>query len=123
MFFKRRSALVADDDEATLEMLTVLLEAEGWIVRHARSGKEVVRFAKKEPPSVIVLDHRMPDQRGVDAYNELRQDGVEVPAVLLSGAEDIDVLAAASGIRWAFKKPVDLMELVSAMEDAARGGS
>ncbi len=120
IFWKRRKkkALVADDDRGTLDLFSFLLRQEGWDVVEAHSGEEVVSKAQDEQPSVLVLDQLMPGQSGSDAYETLKSMGVNIPAVLISGAADIAETARRHGIARFFRKPVDIAELLEALEEA-----
>ena len=122
MIFQRtehkRKALIADDDAGTLELFRFLLNEEGWDVVEARSGEEVVARTVEENPEVLVLDNRMPGCSGTEAYGILKSMGVSVPAILVSGVDDAKKEAARAGIRYSFQKPVDVTDLLNALEQA-----
>ena len=63
--------LVADDDAAIRSLLTDLLQAEGYSTSTAKSGTEVMRLARSEPPDLIILDLRMPDLTGIEIMRRL----------------------------------------------------
>lgn len=64
---------IAEDDEDALEMATLWLEQEGFEIRAARNGKELVDALKNGVrPDVIVLDLMMPIMSGWDVWDWLR---------------------------------------------------
>lgn len=59
MDLEKKSILVVDDEEDTLELLQTILEHEGFNVWKAINGKEALDIVKKNP-HLILLDVRMP---------------------------------------------------------------
>lgn len=115
---QKRKALVAEDDAGTLDLFSFLLKQEGWEVLEAATGEELIRKAQDESPDVLMLDQRMPDYSGTESYQILEANGVHIPAILISAFDDVQSLAARSGITHAFRKPVDVPELLDAMDEA-----
>jgi len=78
--------LIADDDHEMLKILTGLLEQAGYKVIEAENGLEAVELAKKELPSLIMLDIHMPVMDGLTACRKLKADPVTkaIPVVMLT---------------------------------------
>jgi len=80
--------LVADDSETILLLLRTRLEMAGYEVETAADGQEVVDalHAKtpEQTPDVLLLDAMMPRKSGIDALRELRAEGVDTPALIVS---------------------------------------
>ena len=53
--------LIADDYADNRELLRLLLETEGYQVREARNGRELVELARREPPDLALVDLSMPE--------------------------------------------------------------
>jgi two-component system, OmpR family, response regulator MprA len=104
--------LIADDSETILLLLRTRLEMEGHEVETATDGQEVVDAVRRDPgraPDLLLLDAMMPRKSGIDALRELRAEGVETPALIVSahkqGADaDGDTELAISGY---INKPID----------------
>jgi len=62
--------LVIEDNPANLELLTLLLEAFGYIVLAATGGAEGINMVRREKLDLIVCDVQMP---GIDGYEVARQ--------------------------------------------------
>jgi len=81
-----KKILLADDDAAMQESLASLLEAEGYTVLKAGNGEEAVELARKELPSLIMLDIHMPRMDGLTACHAIKTDKVikSIPVVMLT---------------------------------------
>ena len=110
--------LVADDSETILLLLRTRLELAGHEVITASDGQEVVDAVRQDPddtPDVLLLDAMMPLKSGIDALRELRAEGVDTPALIVSahkeGADaDGDVELGISGY---VTKPIDFDRLLN----------
>ena len=81
--------LVADDSETILLLLRTRLEIEGHEVETAADGQQVVDAVRSVAPhDILLLDAMMPRKSGIDALRELRGDGVETPALIVSAHTD-----------------------------------
>ncbi|MER3427969.1 MAG: hypothetical protein C4334_07690 [Pyrinomonas sp.] len=62
--------LIADDYDDTRELLRVILESNGYQVREAQNGRDCLELARRESPSLILLDISMPS---LDGWSVLRE--------------------------------------------------
>ena len=100
----KRRALVVDDDANNLMLEKDLLEVAGFEVFEAINALSGIAIAVKERPDVIVMDVRLPDMRGTEAAQILRQDEVtqDIPivfvtaSVMAEGREDIEDMLATT---------------------------
>ena len=79
--------LVAEDDDAFLDAIVLLLEQDGRfnVVGRARNGREAVELAERMSPDAVVMDIEMPVLDGVEATRRLRESRAELPIVAVSG--------------------------------------
>ena len=78
--------LVAEDDEAFLDVVEALLTAEGFeVVGRAAHGREAVELAAELDIDAVVIDIEMPVLDGVEATRQLREQSTELPIVAISG--------------------------------------
>ena len=68
------SILIADDYDDNRELLRLMLESDGYVIREARDGRECVSVARADPPDVALIDLSMPVLDGWDTLRELRAD-------------------------------------------------
>lgn len=80
------SILLIDDDYDLAASLSVVLEREGYSVRHAPDGEAGIRMATEQRPDLIILDFMMPGKNGFETGTELRTmtDLAGVPIMALT---------------------------------------
>jgi two-component system, OmpR family, KDP operon response regulator KdpE len=113
--------LVVDDEPNILGTLAPLLQARGYEVFTALTGRSAIETVARDKPDLIVVDLGLPDIDGVDLCRELRQS-VSVPIVVLSarGAEDDKVRALDVGADDYVTKPFGAEELLARIRAALR---
>lgn len=106
--------LVVDDDPAIAEMLTIVLQGEGFDTVVVGDGNEAVAAARQHNPDLILLDVMLPGMNGVDVCRAIREDSM-VPIVMLTARTDtVDVvLGLESGADDYVHKPFKPKELVA----------
>lgn len=103
--------LVVDDDIGALEALSDLLDADGYAVAQARSGREALDYLRANPlPRLIILDLLMPEMDGWQFLEERKKDGklADVPVVVLT-ALGPGVAIEASAVLY---KPLNVERLL-----------
>ena len=106
--------LVVDDDPAISEMLTIVLEAEGFRTATVMDGAEALEAFHREDPDLILLDLMLPNVSGIDICTTIRRES-QVPIVMLTAKTDtVDVvLGLESGADDYITKPFKPKELVA----------
>lgn len=106
--------LVVDDDPAINEMLTIVLEAEGFDTSSVQDGAEAVDAFHTYDPDLILLDLMLPGVNGIDICREIRHTSA-VPIVMLTAKTDtVDVvLGLESGADDYITKPFKPKELIA----------
>jgi CheY-like chemotaxis protein len=78
--------LVIDDDPLAAEMSSAILEGEGHTVAIAYEAMEAIRQLDEQGDfEFIISDMNMPMISGIDLFQELRQQGITLPFILLTG--------------------------------------
>jgi CheY-like chemotaxis protein len=92
---RRRTVLVAEDNERILGVAERLLSEAGYNVLVASDGVETLRILREEHPDLLVLDLLMPRLTGFDVLREARQDEriKDTPVLAMSGVYRDNVLA------------------------------
>jgi signal transduction histidine kinase/DNA-binding response OmpR family regulator len=82
----RPTVVAIDDDAKALELVTAVLEPEGWTVLRAASGEDGVALTRSRHPSVVLVDLVMPGMDGFDVVAQLRGDPetAAIPIVILT---------------------------------------
>lgn len=108
------AVLVVDDDAAIRRSLERGLRLSGFRVRTADGGPEALAAIRQTPPDVLVLDVSMPGMSGIEVCTRLREDGQDLPVLMLSALDETaDRIAGlqAGGDDY-LVKPFALPELV-----------
>jgi two-component system, OmpR family, KDP operon response regulator KdpE len=79
--------LVIDDEEATVQLIGILLERRGYEVVKAYRAEDGLRKAYRTHPDLVLLDIMMPDMDGWDVCKRLR-DMSDVPIIFLTARDD-----------------------------------
>jgi CheY-like chemotaxis protein len=80
------TVLLVDDQFELRAIHSTYLKEHGYRVLTAGDGTGALRTARSDVPDIIVLDHSLPDQTGIDVAQELRRDPVtaRIPIVMLT---------------------------------------
>jgi two-component system KDP operon response regulator KdpE len=115
-------ALIVDDEPAIRRFLRTTLEAQGYQVEEAETGKAALDVMKRTPASVVVLDLGLPDMDGLEVLAALRAGGSAVPVIVLSSRTDEagKVKALDLGADDYVTKPLGVDELLARLRAALR---
>ena len=86
---------VADDDEAIRKLISYMLKTGGYAVRTYGSGIELLKSADELEPGCILLDVRMPGLDGLETQQALRDKGVALPVIFMTGHGETSVAVQA----------------------------
>jgi two-component system KDP operon response regulator KdpE len=116
--------LVVDDEPQLLRAMRITLQARGYDVRTAATGRKALSEAAATHPDVVVLDLGLPDLDGVDVITAIRGWSA-VPIIVLSGRTTggDKVAALDAGADDYVTKPFGVEELLARMRAVARRSS
>lgn len=107
--------LIVDDDPQAVEILTRMLEREGYECISAASGPAALQLLRTQGVDVILLDVMMPEMDGLQVCERLRQDSElrQIPVILLTAKDDMQTRSRgmALGVSEYLTKPVNKREL------------
>jgi len=92
----RRSILVVEDDPETARQLAESLTTNGYQVDLAATGGEALRRGRSAEYTVMTIDRMLPDIDGIAFMQQLRDDGIAAPVLIVSALGEIDDLARRS---------------------------
>jgi len=106
--------LVVDDDSALAEMLTMVLEGEGFEVVHAVDGNDALEQFERTDPDLVLLDVMLPFLSGVQVCEKIRETS-GVPVIMLTARTDTDdiVRGLEAGADDYVVKPFNPQELMA----------
>jgi two-component system response regulator FixJ len=111
---------VIDDDEAVRDSLTFLLRSARMTVRSYDSATAFLDALPGIAPGCVVTDVRMPDVSGIDLLRRLRERGITMPVIVMTGHGDVPLAVEAMKIGAAdfFEKPFEDDALLAAIQAA-----
>jgi len=109
-----------DDDEAVRQSLAFLLATAGHAVRVYESAEAFLDGARSAQHGCIVSDVRMPGMDGLALQRHLKEIGVTLPVVIMTGHADVPMAVEAmkAGAVDFIEKPFDDHALLAAIKVA-----
>jgi len=108
--------LVVDDDPHILDVVSELLDMEGYQVTTAANGAEALARLNDTTPSLVLLDMRMPVLDGWGFAKELKARGLRPPILVMTAAQNARTWAEEIGAQGYVAKPFEVPALLDAVE-------
>lgn len=110
-------ALVVDDEPCVRKALRFALAGMGYSVLEAGDGPQALRTARKQRPSLVLLDLNLPGMNGIEVLRRMKKLASGTPVIVLSGYGDMASARAAMrlGARDFLTKPFELETLEAAL--------
>ncbi len=117
-----RKVLIIEDEELTSSLLRRIMEQEGFECSCARTASQAEKLTIEGNFDLIICDLILPDRPGIDFIRNLRKKGDEIPVIVVTGVEDIEVArnAIKDGIYGYIIKPFTRAQLLVTVENAFR---
>jgi CheY-like chemotaxis protein len=82
---KRGNVLVVDDDQMMRDLVTAILEVEGYTVTRAEGGPACLKAVQTSQPDLLIIDLWMPGMNGWEVIEQLAKAAVPLPVLAMSG--------------------------------------
>jgi DNA-binding NtrC family response regulator len=118
----RPTVLVVDDDSATREGLTALLQSWGYNTFDAADGKAALKRCEQQLPHAIVTDLIMPGMTGLEFIASLGERVQQIAVIFVTGQATVDtaVQAIKLGAYDYVPKPLEPQRLRTLLEKALK---
>jgi two-component system NtrC family response regulator len=112
--------LIVEDQEVLRELLCTVFGRAGFEARAAGSVAEALRMLHPAP-QFLTLDLHLPDGRGTEILQRIREERLPVQVALTTGTIDSELLAAAARLKpdRIFQKPYSAMDIVKWIRDCS----
>ena len=112
------TVFVVDDDGSTRELLAWLMQRNGLRSQVFADARSFLAAYRAEMPGCLVVDLNMPGMDGLDLQQYLKENGVLLPVIFLSGRADVPkaVRAVREGAIDFVEKPFDYRRVVALVE-------
>lgn len=122
-----KNVLVVDDESDILTLVSANLQIRGYQVAEAKNGAEALAHLHANPPSLMVLDIKLPDLNGWELLQGIRGDpqidkGFPVLIMTASISETFVDVEAYPSVVEILLKPFSTARLLSAVERAIGRG-
>ncbi|MCI5094881.1 MAG: sigma-54 dependent transcriptional regulator [Rhodobacteraceae bacterium] len=108
--------LIVDDERDIRELVSDILEDEGYSTRKAGNSDDCMAAVQEELPALLILDIWLKDSQmdGIDILKTVKRDYPEVPVVIISGHGNIEIAVAAikQGAYDFIEKPFNIDQLM-----------
>ena len=117
----KKKILIVEDEIKILEVVTSLMEKQGYEVYQAEDGKQALKIFYNNEISLIILDLMLPDISGEEICMKIREKS-RVPIIMLTAKVDESNLLQGLdiGADDYITKPFSLMELVARVKAILR---
>ena len=111
---------IVDDDVSIQRALARLLSAAGWQVVTFPSAEVFLQTGMQASPDCLILDVWLPGMRGVELLEHLAALGSTLPAVIITGRDDLQMRMRAMQAEAAayLLKPLDSEDLLETLQEA-----
>ena len=111
----RKTALIVEDEKNIVDILRFNLQREGFATLEAYDGETGLRLAMEENPDILLLDVMLPKMNGFDVCRRLREQGNNLPVLILTAREEEadKVLGLEIGADDYITKPFSMRELMA----------
>src|SRR3954463_4395815 len=120
----KKTVLVVEDNVLSRELTNAVLKSAGYAVVTAKDGAEAMMMVGRESVDLMVIDVDLPYIDGHSLLQAMHENGVNVPAIFISGlpGDDVEVRAFEVGAVDFIRKPVKnnvlLARVAKVMKDA-----
>ena len=115
-----KTALVIEDNEDNMVLITFILKHNGYGVLEAINGRQGIEIALRERPDFILLDIQLPDIDGLEVLQTLRASEINgrIPIIAVTsyamvGDRERMLAAGCSGY---IEKPIDPERIMAQIE-------
>jgi len=107
--------LIVDDERDIRELISDILQDEGFETRIAGTAEECMKEVDAAPPGLLILDLWLKDRDldGIDILKKVKKNYPHVPVVIISGHGNIEIAVAAikQGAYDFIEKPFNINQL------------
>ena len=116
----RKKILLVDDNVNLVDSLSMILELQGYEVSKAYNGLEAINKMKTIDFIIIIMDIKMPEMNGVEAYIQMKRINPLINVILMTAytQESIIQNAYQEGVKTVIFKPVTISEFLRKIEEA-----
>jgi DNA-binding NarL/FixJ family response regulator len=120
------TVLIVEDDAMVRSWVRLSLrDSEFRIVGEAEDAVQARALMERRRPEIMLVDYRLPDQAGTELVRDLRRDGIDTPAVLMTANNErgFNESVRAAGGQGTVLKTGSTDEMLAVLRNVLAGGS
>ena len=112
---------LVEDDEAIRNAISCTLENADYEITSFHSSTDFLQFCSPEMTGCLILDLCLPGMNGLELYEELKKQKIDLPFVVVSGSADVTeaISAFRLGAVDFLQKPIERCDLLHAVKSAS----
>ena len=112
---QNKTVLIVEDEKNIVDIVRFNLQREGYDTLEAYDGAAGLALAREKHPDLVLLDVMMPKMMGFDVCRVLRDEGDNVPIIILTAREEEEdkILGLEIGADDYITKPFSMRELMA----------
>ncbi len=112
---QKKTVLIVEDEKNIVDIVRFNLQREGYDTLEAYDGAAGLALAREKHPDLVLLDVMMPKMMGFDVCRVLRDEGDNVPIIILTAREEEEdkILGLEIGADDYITKPFSMRELMA----------
>jgi len=116
--------LIVEDDRDVRVTMEHAFSGHGYEVTAAANAAGALELLAQVQIDVVLLDYRLPDTDGLDLFQRIKDRQPDVPSVVVTAYATVDMIEAAldAGVCRVLPKPVDIPEILDAVEELVGHG-
>ena len=117
----KKRILILEDEGDTCFLLNVILKNDNVNIEQVNTIAQANVFLKEETPDVLIMDNKLPDGRGVNHIQEIKETYPTIKIIMISGKSDASDKAKAMkyGADRFLAKPFTKEQMQQALQDLA----
>ncbi|MFA5427463.1 MAG: response regulator [Sulfurimonas sp.] len=121
-YLKSLTLLCVEDNKTTQLIYNSIFEDLVKNIVYANNGEEGYQKFSNENIDLIISDYDMPVLNGIDMIKKIRESNKEIPIILVSAIQDVDVIVHALqlNVNNFLKKPIVAIEVMQAIANVTK---
>lgn len=115
-----KKVLIVDDNVDLCELLSHIIEKEGFLPQIVHEGENALKMVKSQRPDAVLLDIKMPGLDGLEVLGRIKELDKDLPVIMITAYADIHeaVWAIRAGAFDYLPKPFDNQAVAQAISRA-----
>lgn len=116
---KEKHIVIIDDAEGIRSFLSLILEAEGYVVHQASSAEKGLEIIHNQPIDMVTLDLGLPGMDGTEMLEIVKQDYPELPVAVISVRDDLltKQMVRTLGADYYLAKPFEANDVLDVVNE------